>query len=56
MLSNDAYFVVAEIMPTGIAIKYENINATKHMVRDKVNLQLNNSLIFILRIQLSPKS
>ena len=39
-----------------MAIKYENISATKHIVRDKVNLPLNNSLIFILKIQLSPKS
>ena len=56
VLSNDAYFVVADMIPTGMAIKYENISATKHIVRDKVNLPLNNSLIFILKIQLSPKS
>ena len=56
VLSKDAYFVVAEMIPTGMAIKYENISATKHMVKDKVNLPLKSSLIFILRIQLSPKS
>ena len=39
-----------------IAIKYEKISATKHIVSDSINLPLNNSLIFILKIQLSPKS
>ena len=42
VLSKDAYFVVAEIIPTGMAIKYENINATKHIVKDKVNLPLKS--------------
>ena len=42
VLSNEAYLVVADMIPTGMAIKYENISATKHIVRDKVNLPLNN--------------
>ena len=39
-----------------MAIKYEKIRAVMAIVKDKINLPLNNSFILILKIQLSPKS
>ena len=47
---------MAEIIPTGIAIKYDKSNAVIDIIKHKENLPLKSSLIFILKIQLLPNS